>query len=52
MTILIYVLLLLNILKVNKDELCDYLQIQLNDKIETNKHRKSDRNMVYSAGWF
>ncbi|KAL6618007.1 kinase-like domain-containing protein [Neocallimastix sp. 'constans'] len=34
---------------VNKDELCDYLQIQLNDKIETNKHRKSDRNMVYSA---
>ncbi|KAG4084045.1 Serine/threonine-protein kinase [Neocallimastix lanati (nom. inval.)] len=36
-------------IEVKKDELCDYLQIHLFDKVETSKHRKTDRNTVHSA---
>jgi len=35
--------------EVFKEDLCDFLQIQLQDKIDIVKHRKTDRNMVHSA---
>ncbi|ORX52231.1 hypothetical protein BCR36DRAFT_582732 [Piromyces finnis] len=35
-------------IEVSKEELCDYLHIQLVDKVElNNKHRKAEKNMVH-----